>query len=1080
MRIVIDLQGAQTGTLLNDGVCYPRDLALAIARHRGDHDVIIVLSDLFPETICELRGVFHDVLPHSAIRVWSAEGPVAGSDPENDARRGRAELIREAFLASLAPDVVLVTSLFEGFEKDAVISIGRLVNVPTAVVLYDFLPFQQRDASLQDSHLSAWYTEKTEQLKRADQLLAVSPSIAQEIVSYWPQDSHKVTNISMAPDPMFEPMSVPARDADEVSRREQDAHGSQRSHKLIWDSTVKEVFTVLCNLRDWHKVRAKPVSCDGEKPRLAFVSPLPPERTGIANYNAELLPVLAEYYRIDVITDQPSISDDRIKSDLWIRDIDWFRRNAADFDRVIYHVGNSKFHGHMFDLLQEVPGVVVLHDFFLSDIQLFLNRENWQRSLLLSHGIRAVAGSLRPAGVKETVKKYPANLPLLQSSVGVIAHNECARRLAHRFYGPAAGKDWAIVPLLRAPEHEGVAARHQAKAELGLPSDSTLFCSFGLIGPSKLNADLVRAFLGSSLANDPAVHLVLVGENEKGDYGKALWNQIENSGLGSRVRITGWADPEVFKTYLQAADVGVQLRTGSGGETSATVLDCMAHGLPTIVNANGSLADIDPSAVSMVPDAFEDADLIQALERLATDLDYRERLGTRACALVETQHEPAFCARAYRDAIEEAYSSPKAAIQELVDLLASGSLKNESMKPLAESLAWNFPPSPRKPALFVDVSIVADQDIKTGVQRVVRAVAAELLEVGDLDFDIILVRRNVEGRYVIADELGGAIFDVDMYFSTEPPIDPVMGDFFIGLDLDGGRPPTACEEIKRMQRRGVKIYHVVYDLLPLQLPHYFPEEEGPVFSKWFDMITSYDGAICISQTVAEELRARIAAHPENRQVPFDISWFHLGADIQSSVPSRGLPAESKSVLAQLQDRPTFLMVGTVEPRKGHRQVLAAFNRLWERGVNVNLMIVGKEGWLIADLVQQLREHPELGNRLFWPDFVSDEYLEQIYAASTCLVAASEGEGFGLPLIEAAQHGLPILARDISVFREVAGDFASYFSGLTPDELADAVEDWLEDWRLGHHTCSDGMPWRTWEQSTAQLLAVIEERMGDAA
>jgi len=74
--------------------------------------------------------------------------------------------------------------------------------------------------------------------------------------------------------------------------------------------------------------------------------------------------------------------------------------------------------------------------------------------------------------------------------------------------------------------------------------------------------------------------------------------------------------------------------------------------------------------------------------------------------------------------------------------------------------------------------------------------------------------------------------------------------------------------------------------------------------------------------------------------------------------------------------------------------------------------------------------------------VSDEYLEQLYGACGCLIAASEGEGYGLPLVEAARHGKPVLARDIPVFREVAGDHARYFKGLAPEDLAAAVTHWL--------------------------------------
>jgi len=180
-------------------------------------------------------------------------------------------------------------------------------------------------------------------------------------------------------------------------------------------------------------------------------------------------------------------------------------------------------------------------------------------------------------------------------------------------------------------------------------------------------------------------------------------------------------------------------------------------------------------------------------------------------------------------------------------------------------------------------------------------------------------------------------------------------------------------------------------------------------------------------------------------------------------------------LTQLGQKPTFLMVGTIEPRKGHAQTLDAFERLWAEGVEANLAIVGKEGWDVDPLVRRLREHSERGTRLFWFDNISDEYLERIYQASTCLIAASEGEGFGLPLIEAAQHRLPILARDLPVFQEVAGDHAVYFTGLEAADLANAIREWLTAWHNDQAVASDQMPWLTWEESATQLLEVITRK-----
>ena len=127
---------------------------------------------------------------------------------------------------------------------------------------------------------------------------------------------------------------------------------------------------------------------------------------------------------------------------------------------------------------------------------------------------------------------------------------------------------------------------------------------------------------------------------------------------------------------------------------------------------------------------------------------------------------------------------------------------------------------------------------------------------------------------------------------------------------------------------------------------------------------------------------------------------------------------------------------------------------------------------IPKITNTIRHHPQLGKRLFWLEGISDEYLEKIYAASTCLIAASEGEGFGLPLIEAAQHRLPIIARDIPVFREVAGEHAHYFSGMEPSNLAVAIKRWIELYRSGEHPRSDDMPWLTWKESTERLKNII--------
>ena len=162
------------------------------------------------------------------------------------------------------------------------------------------------------------------------------------------------------------------------------------------------------------------------------------------------------------------------------------------------------------------------------------------------------------------------------------------------------------------------------------------------------------------------------------------------------------------------------------------------------------------------------------------------------------------------------------------------------------------------------------------------------------------------------------------------------------------------------------------------------------------------------------------------------------------------------------------MVGTVEPRKGHQEVLEAFEKLWKEGLNVHLKIVGKEGWGVEKLIKKLNNHPQLNQKLFYLSFVSDEELEYLYRDSNALIVAGIDEGFGLPLIEGAKHHTPIIARDIEVFREVAGEYAYYFN----NDLSISIKDWIELYKRNRHPLSEHISYMTWEENAKKLLEIL--------
>ncbi|NOR54970.1 MAG: glycosyltransferase [Sulfurovum sp.] len=392
--------------------------------------------------------------------------------------------------------------------------------------------------------------------------------------------------------------------------------------------------------------------------------------------------------------------------------------------------------------------------------------------------------------------------------------------------------------------------------------------------------------------------------------------------------------------------------------------------------------------------------------------------------------------------------------------------------------------------LLIDISELVNQDSKTGIQRVVRSILKELLTNPPLGYKVEAVfgTPENEGYYYAKKFLSNFFTPQENQDSlslngqctktVEPPIseEPIQfnkGDIFLGLDLQHHVVLKQAPFYQKMREKKVKVYFIIYDLLPVLMPHVFHESVENLHHEWLSILAQNDGVICISKAVADEFKIWLKKHKNEYYASCQVQWFHLGADVDASVPTLGIPDDGNSVIKILSSSPTFLMVGTVEPRKGQEQTLASFELLWEQGLNINLVIVGKQGWDVEVLIEKITNHPELGKRLFWLNGISDEYLETVYKVSTCLIAASEGEGFGLPLIEAAQHKLPIIARDIPVFKEVAGEYAYYFENdNNPEVFVDTVKKWLELYEIDKHPKSDDMPWLTWEESTQALIKVL--------
>jgi len=396
---------------------------------------------------------------------------------------------------------------------------------------------------------------------------------------------------------------------------------------------------------------------------------------------------------------------------------------------------------------------------------------------------------------------------------------------------------------------------------------------------------------------------------------------------------------------------------------------------------------------------------------------------------------------------------------------------NNDLSKIALLLSKNILPSHRAPKIYIDISAMIHDDAKTGIQRVVRAISNELARLVD----------NVEVVYSYPYQRTfrqAKRKDSGYYYSSDSDdvVDFYPHDKLIYLDLHPSLAISHRVINNELKDRGVEVYYVVYDLIPLHKPDSFVAQLSLEFAEWAKTTSYANGVICISRSIADEYITWISRHAPTRKTSLKVGYFYLGADIKSSIPTLGKPDDAEKILNYIDGKLNFIMVGTLEPRKGHLQIIKCFDELWRQDVDANLLVVGRQGWLSDDLVVLIKEHPEFGKRLYWFNAISDEYLDALYKKSSCLIAASEAEGFGLPLIEAGMKGMAIIARDIPVFREVAGEHAFYFSGTTPLQQSKEIKQWINLWNDGTHPSSSGMKCLTWKESAEQFLNCLNSNV----
>lgn len=384
--------------------------------------------------------------------------------------------------------------------------------------------------------------------------------------------------------------------------------------------------------------------------RIEWVTPLPPLPTGIAGYSADLLAAIDQRWNLDVVPERGSSS----------LIPDPFDRRKHDAVRRILQIGNSGFHGRAYRLAESGGSLLVLHDVVLHHARLaeFVRRRQGKRYVelmtrLYGHdgGMTATA-TLRGGSIDGD--RFPLSEDLIERAAVVAVHSEHARQ---RVLALRPDTQVVVIPMgIPLPQ---VTDRGIARDLLNLPQDRFILVSITHVNPMKRIPVVLRAFR-RLLRSRPDSLLVIAGGASDPE---GLKRQVRALGLEHWVRISGYVSDDEARLLARAADVAVNLRYPSTGETSASLLRLLGAAIPVVVTRHGSALEVPADAALHLPvDLLEEETLAEYLLWLANDGDAREEIGRNAREFVASWHSMVAAVDGYREAMQAAWEVTMPAI----------------------------------------------------------------------------------------------------------------------------------------------------------------------------------------------------------------------------------------------------------------------------------------------------------------------------------------------------------------------------------------------------------------------------------
>lgn len=805
-------------------------------------------------------------------------------------------------------------------------------------------------------------------------------------------------------------------------------------------NTTQELPNSLGSASNTHERDSDATAAAATKPTLALVTPWVPQITGIARHAVVMHDALSSFYDITVVASGEYEATPGVE---FIAPTE-FANRTHEFDRILYQMGNSPFHEFILPLLKKSPGVVVMHDAQFTE---------WFRPTRGEDSPEFRSLCYQEGGLRGWLEGSMTGVDLIRPSLGAIVHSRNAwRRLTSP---PAALVDDFVSCAALVDVAAKRPTRAEARAALGLSDETVLISTFGRVHDSKRSLEFVEAAVAAGIegVTDPTTRIAVVGAPADEEY----MARVEAC-ASKHVTVTGELNGDEFSNWVAATDIAVQLRSEDHGESSAALIEAMAGGAAVLVEDVGAMSEILDGTGVVLETPLDPANLVDALRQLIDDPVLRNKLARESADLAVQRHSASAAARQYREIIEYHYLRRSPA--RLIAGLSNRSEPLEQRRDAVTRAAANRIDR-ASDRLVIELTEIIDGAAVSGIQRVEERLGQNLINswpgrtlhaaatAQTLEETVAIAERSAAVEVTPPKDLGRLEGRPgDWLFSAQ---------FFPDVDLWRDRTD-------RWRSRGGRVAHLVHDLFPVTNQEWFPDYAVEHFPNYLNLVlTSSDLVVTNSKATLEQL----VQYLENgsdlaaRKRALDLSWVRLGFDIDA--PEAQLPPATKS-----PGEPRVLLVGTVEPRKGYSAAVKAVEELWNRGSNVKVTIIGRRGWGTDELFAELATAASDNDHLTWLDDCSDAELKQAYTSSDLLLAASENEGFGLPLIEAANYGLPVLARDIPVFHEVAGASARYFNDASPHALADAILNALDQ----GPTNEPAPPSTTWRDAADQVVASL--------